>query len=73
MICIWTARCTMASYSVGEGAGKTKKKTLKTYLGNLTKTLACYEMASQVLAYHRFHNAFFFMAMKERENRRKKP
>ena len=52
MICICTARCTMAGYSVGEGAGKTKKKTLKTYLGNLTKTLACYEMASQVLAYH---------------------
>ena len=46
---------------------KQKKKTPKTYLGNLAKTLAHCEKARQVLASQGFHDVFSFMAMKERD------
>ena len=47
---------------------KQKKKTPKTYLRNLVKTLAHHKKACQVLASQGFHNVFSFMAMKERDN-----
>ena len=46
---------------------KTKRKTLKTYLGHSKATIACSEKAHQSLAVQGFHDIFSFIALKERE------
>ena len=46
---------------------KAKRKTPKTYLRNLKKTIARHKKARQVLASQGFHNIFSFISLKERE------